>query len=121
MTKALSQKKFNTMTNQQIVVQVQLKVGFDENQYTVDQIRKSNHEWSKGKVFGCPIRVKSMQDVEQILSELAISYDRIVISKFDMSFLSTPVKMHFKQDHLKTAKCPADLIFLQCVALNRLD
>ena len=74
---------------------MQLKTGFDEN-LSIETKRKSNLEWNKGKVFGCPIRVKSMPDVEQILSELAITGDKIVISKFDMNFLATPVEMQFK-------------------------
>ena len=89
--------------------------------YTSEQKQRANFEWSKGKVFGCPLRVKTMQDVEQVLSELTISNDRIIISKFDSSFLASPVKMQFKQEHFKTARCPADLIFMQCVALNKLD
>lgn len=62
-----------------------------------------------------------MPDVEQILSELAITNDRVILSKFDSSFLGAPIKMSFKQDYFKSAKCPADLIFQQCVALNKLD
>ena len=100
---------------------MQLKTGFNEDKYSSDLKKKSNLDWNKGKVFGCPIRVKTMSDVEQILSELAITNNRIVISKFDMSFLSTPVHMPLKKELFRSAKHPADLIFQQCIALNKLD
>lgn len=58
--KALSQKKFNTLTKEKVTIRVQLRTGFDENMYSIEQKRKANLEWSKGKVYGCPIRVKSM-------------------------------------------------------------
>ena len=94
------------MTTQQISVKIQVKTGFDENMTSQLSI-----DFGTKKVFGCPIRVKTMQDVEQILSELAITNDRILLSKFDAGFLHAPVKMSFKQEHFKTCKCPADLIF----------
>jgi len=56
---ALTEKKFNTMTTQQISVKIQLKTGFDENltnQLSID--------FGSKKVFGCPIRVKTMKDIE---------------------------------------------------------
>ena len=72
-----------------------MKTGFDENIVT-DETRSSSASWKKSKVFGCPQRVKNMQDTEQILSELTISCDKIVISEYDMCFLSTPTDFKFK-------------------------
>jgi len=71
------------MTTQQISVKIQVKTGFDEN-----QTNKLSIDFGNKKVFGCPVRVKTMKDVEQILSELAITNDRIILSKFDCAFLS---------------------------------
>ena len=50
------------MTTQQISVKIQVKTGFDENMTSQLSI-----DFGTKKVFGCPIRVKTMQDVEQIL------------------------------------------------------
>ena len=87
-----------------------MKTGFNENDLT-NQKRSTSANWNKAKVFGCPVRVKNMYDTEQILSELAISCDKIVISEYDMTFLSTPTDFKFKQEHFRSAKCPADLLF----------